>query len=190
MSPWIVKYLGFSDPFALFGEGFGKESWLALWLTGDAFELWIVMTERFGYLHFFPGQQINKLQRVDDAFALEMIVGDHESCAGMFGDVPDAFCPGFQFVFFVKIVVALGWRNEGIIGEPCVIPAAVEPDVANMRGGALGGFERAANHRLINVAETDFPGVEHSEEFFVVPGAVPYFNDERVVTKAVEEIFQ
>ena len=61
---------------------------------------------------------------------MELIVGDHESLVGMFGDVADAFCPGFEFVFFVEIVVALGRRDERIIREPSVVAASVKTNAS------------------------------------------------------------
>ena len=102
----------------------------------------------------------------------------------------DAMCRRFQFIFCVEIVVSFGRRNEWIVGEPRVVAASMETDVADARSGTLGGFERAADHRLIDIAETDSTGVQHGEKFLFIPGAVPDFDDERVIAEAVEKIFQ
>src|ERR1700733_12118430 len=103
----------------------------------------------------------------------------------MFGYMADAIRPGRELLILIKVVVTFFGRYERIIGEPRVIAASVKADVADSRRGALSGFHRAANHRLINVAEAHAPGVKHREKFFVIPGAVPDFDHERVIAEAI-----
>ena len=76
----FAKYSLADEPaVTLFRNWFGEQSGLPLRLVGDAFELWIVMAQWLGDLYLFSSEQINELKRVDDAFALKMIIGHHES---------------------------------------------------------------------------------------------------------------
>src|ERR1700689_2225506 len=106
----------------------------------------------------------------------------------MFCDMADAICPGLKFIFLIQVVVPFfGW-DEWIIGEPGVIPASVQTNITNTRRRALRRFHGAADHELINVTETDAPGMQQREEFFVIPSAMADLDDERVIAEPVEEL--
>ena len=77
-----------------------------------------------------------------------------------------------------------------IVAEPGVIAAAVQADVADAGGGALGGLHGAADDRLIDVAEADAALVQHGVEFFVVPGGVANFHHQRIIGELFEKLFQ
>ncbi len=144
----------------------------------------------FGDFYFCSGEKIHQLQGVDDTFGLEMIVGDDERFAGGFGDVFDAFGPGFEFGFGVEIVVAFGGRGGGIVGEPGVVAATVKADVADGRGDTFAGLDGAADNGLIDIAEADAALVEKFVEFFFGPGGVADFDDQREGLELVEEFFK
>lgn len=127
------------------------------------------------------------MEGVDNGFALEVIVGDDEGVAGMFGDFADAGGPGSEFFGGVKIVVALVGGDGGVVGEPGVVAAAVEADVADGRSGLRGGGERAADDGLIDIAEAGVVFAEKRESFGGIPGGVADFDDERIVGKALED---
>lgn len=119
-----------------------------------------------------------------------MIVGDDESFTGGCGDVFDALGPGFEFGFGVEIVVAFGGWGGGIVGEPSVVATAVEADVADGRGDAFAGLDRAADDRLVDIAKADAAVVEQFVKIFSSPGGVADLDDQRVGMELIEEALQ
>ena len=81
------------------------------------------------------------MKGINDRFALKVIVGDDKSRAGTCRDFANAHDPGIQLFGGVKIVVAFVCGNARVVGEPGVIAAAVQADVADGRSG-LGAMER------------------------------------------------
>jgi len=92
-----------------------------------------VLTKRLGNFDFGAFEDADELEGIDDGLALEMIVGDDESVAGVLGNLAGAGDPGCELFGGVKIVVALVGRDRSIVGEPGVVAAAVKADVADRR---------------------------------------------------------
>ena len=90
-----------------------------------------MLTKRLGNFDFCALKDADELEGIDDGLALEMIVGDDESIAGVLGNLADAGDPGSKLFGGVKIVVALVGRDRSIVGEPGVVTAAVKADVAD-----------------------------------------------------------
>ncbi len=89
------------------------------------------MAERLGHFHFRALQNADQLQRVDHGLSLEMIVGDHERVASLPADFADPSHPRSQFLRGVKIIVALVRGNRGIVAEPGIVAAAVQPHISD-----------------------------------------------------------
>jgi hypothetical protein len=128
-------------------RGFGERS------VRDVLQFGIMPAERFRNFDFCAFEDADELQRVDDRFALEVIVGDNESVARMFRDGADPGDPGSEFSGVVEIVVAFVGRDGGVVGKPGVVAAAVETNVTDARGGLGRGRQGTADDGLINVAE-------------------------------------
>jgi hypothetical protein len=148
--------------------------------------LGIVLAKRLGNFDFGAFEDADELEGVDDRLALEVIVGDNKGVAGVFGDFANASDPGSEFFGGIKIIVAFVGRDGGIVGEPGIVAAAVEADIADGRSGLRGGRERAANDRLIDVAEADVVFAEEGESLGGIPGGVANLDDERVIGEALE----
>src|SRR5690348_2876606 len=139
--------------------------------------------ERLRYLHFFVLEDAHDLQRVDHRLALKMVVGNDEGGTRMLADFPDSRGPRLQFLGGVKVVVTLVGRNGFVVGEPGIVAAAVQPNVADGRGRLRGGRERTPDDRLVNVANPRAMFVQQRQRFRRVPGVVAHFNDEWIVAK-------
>ena len=126
------------------------------------------------------------MKGVDDGLALEVIVGDDESVAGVLGHFADAGDPGSELFGSVEIVVAFMRGDRGVIGEPGVVAAAVKANVAYGRSGLGRRSEGASDDGLIDVAETGVVGVEKSQSFRRIPGRVANFDDEGVFGEAFQ----
>jgi hypothetical protein len=118
------------------------------------------MTERFRHLHLFMCEHVDKLQRVDHALSLKMVIGDHESGLGVFGDVRNPCGPGQELLLGIKVVVALVARHFGVVAEPGIFAAPVQTDVPQRRRDALSRLDRTADERLIDVADSDLEFVQ------------------------------
>jgi hypothetical protein len=156
-------------------QGFGRRG------IGNFLELRILAAKRFRHFHFRALQNVDELQGVDHRFALKMIVGDDKSFAGPLGDFADSRNPGRELFRRVKIVVALMRWDGFVVGEPSVVPAAVQPHVAYRRRGLRGGPKRAPDDRLVDVAETDAVIAQEFQGFGRIPRTVAHFDYQRVV---------
>ena len=92
-----------------------------------------MLAERLGYFHFSLLEDTDELERVNDGFALEMVVGDDERALGVLADLADAGDPGRELLLRVEIVVALVRWNIFVVGKPGIVAAAVQADVADGR---------------------------------------------------------
>jgi len=146
-----------------------------------------VHAQRLRHLYFRALEDADELEGVDDSFALIVIVGDDKGVARVFRDFADAPGPGSKFFRGIKIVVAFVSGDGGVVGEPGVVPAAVEADVADRRGGRFGRFERTADDGLVDVAEARAVLAEQGEGIGSVPGSVADFDDEGIVGEALQE---
>jgi len=164
----------------------GEECWFSRRSVCDGIQLGIMLAKRFGDFDFCAFQDADELKGVDDGLALEVIVGDDESVAGMLGHFADAGDPGSELFGSVEIVVAFMRGDRGVIGEPGVVAAAVKANVA-CRGSGLGRrSEGVSDNGLIDVAKTGVVIVEKSQSFRRVPGSVANFYDEGIVGKAFQ----
>ncbi len=143
--------------------------------------------ERLWHLYFGALEDADELEGVDHGFALIVIVGDDKGVASVFGDFADAPGPGTKFFRRIEIVVAFVGRDGGVVGEPGVVPAAVEADVADGRGGRFGRLERTADDGLVNVAETRPVLAQQGEGIGMVPRSVTHLDDEGIVAEALQE---
>jgi hypothetical protein len=148
--------------------------------------LGIVLPKRLGDFDFGAFEDADELEGVDDGLALKVIVGDDKGVAGVFGDFANARDPRSEFFRGIEIIVALVGRDGGIVREPGIVTPTVEADIADGRSGFRGGRERAANDRLIDVAEAGVVLPKESESLWGIPGAVADFDDERVIGEALE----
>jgi hypothetical protein len=148
--------------------------------------LGIVLPKRLGNFDFRAFEDADELEGVDDGLALKVIVGDDKGVAGVFGDFANARDPGSEFFGRVKIIVALVGGDGGIVREPGIVAAAMETDIADWGSGLRGGRERAANDRLIDVAEASVVLPKEDESFGGIPGTVANFDDETVIGEALE----
>ena len=57
-----------------------------------------MLAERLGYSHFSLLEDTDELERVNDGFALEMVVGDDERVLGVLADLADAGDPGLELL--------------------------------------------------------------------------------------------
>src|SRR5580704_1907142 len=96
-----------------------------------------MLAERFGDFYLFFSKQVNQLQRVYRGFSNVVVVANHEGILRMLCDVFDALGPRVEFFLGVKIVVALEAGNFRVVGEPRVVPAAVQPEIADWGSGSL-----------------------------------------------------
>ncbi len=156
-------------------------------LVGDGVEFGIVRAERLGHLYFGALEDADELEGVDNGFALIVIVGDDKGVASVFRDFADAPGPRSKFFRRIEIVVAFVGGDGGVVGEPGVVPAAVEANVANGRGGRFGRFERAADDGLVNVAEAGAVLAQQGESIGVIPRGVAHLDDEGIVAEALQE---
>ena len=145
-----------------------------------------MLAKRLGNFDFGAFEDADELEGVDDGLALKVIVGDDKGVAGLFGNFANAGNPRSEFFRGVQIIVALVGRDGGIVGKPGIVAAAMEADIADRRGGLRGGRQRAANDRLIDVAEAGIVFAEESEGLGGIPGGVADFDDERVIGEALE----
>ena len=102
-------------------------------MIGDFVEFRIMLAERLGYFHFLLLEDTDELERVNDGFALEMVVGDDERALGVVADLVDARDPRLELLPRVEIVVALVRWNILVVGKPGIVAAAVQTDVAEGR---------------------------------------------------------
>src|ERR1700757_1904968 len=104
----------------------------------------------------------------------------------MFADAANAGNPGIEFLRGIEIVVSLVGRGGGVITEPGVVAAPVEPDVADRRSSFRGRLDRSADDGLVDVAEAGIVFAEKSKGFQRLPGRVAQLYDKRVIGKAGE----
>lgn len=97
-----------------------------------------MLTQRLWNFYFRALENADELEGVNDGLALKVIVGDDESVARVFGDLPDAGDPRSELFGGVEIVVAFMGRDGGVVGKPSIVAATVETHVANGRSD-LGG---------------------------------------------------
>ena len=121
-----------------------------------------MLAKRLGDFDFCALENADELEGVDDRFALEVIVGDDESVAGVLGDVADAGDPGSEFFGSIEIVVAFVGGDGGVVGEPSVVTSAVKTDVTNGRSGLGRRGKGAADDGLIDVAKAGLVVAEKS----------------------------
>src|SRR5260370_11932820 len=114
-----------------------------------------------------------------------MIIGDNEGVARLFPDGPDAVSPGREFLGGVKIVVALMLRNFRIVGEPRIVAAAVQANVANRGSDLFRGLERAPDHRLIDVAESRVMLAQKRENVGIVPRSMAHLHRHRLIAQTL-----
>lgn len=155
-------------------------------LVGDGFELRVVMAQGLRDFDFFAGEGVDELKRVDRGFAEVVIVGDDEGVCGGLGNVTDSDGPGIEFLDGIEIVVALGRGRLGIVGEPVIVTAAVEPDVADRGSDAVARLDRMADHGLVDIAEADAARVEKIVEALPGPGGMTDLDDQAIVFEFVE----
>jgi len=146
-----------------------------------------VLPQGFRHLHFAPFQDADELQSVNDSLALKVIVGDDEGVGRMFGDVANARDPGIELFGGIEIVVAFMGGRGGIVGEPGVVAAAVQSDVAHGRSAFRGGFQGTADDGLVDVAEGGMMLAQHRERLAGLPGSVAKLDGERVIGKTIEQ---
>jgi len=164
----------------------GEEGRLGGGSGGDGVEFGVVLTERLGDFDFGAFENVDELEGVYDGLALEMVVGDDEGVASVFGDFANAGDPGSELFSGVEIVVALVSGDGAVVGEPGVVAAAMKTDVADGRSSLGRRSERAADDGLVNVAEAGAVFAKERERFGRVPCVVADFGDERVIPKAEE----
>ena len=148
------------------------------------------MAEGLGDFDLAVREHVNQLKRVDDALALEMIVRDDESGLRVFGHVFNSSSPGQKLLFGIEVVVALVAGQLGVVAEPGVLAAPVQADVAQRRSGALARFDRAADQRLVNVADSDVAFMQKRIKLGLGPGRMPHLNDKGVVVELPEDFLQ
>jgi hypothetical protein len=163
-----------------------KESGLGGRSGGEGVEFGVVLAERFGDFDFGAFEDVDELEGVYYRFALEMVVGDDESVASVFGDFVNAGDPRGELFGGVEIVVALVSGDGAVVGEPGVVAAAMKTDVTDGRSSLGRRSERAADDGLVDVAEAGAVFAKERERFGRVPGVVADFDDERVIAKAEE----
>lgn len=145
-----------------------------------------MLPKRLGNFDFGAFEDADELECVDHGLALKVIVGDDKGVARVFGDFANARDPRSEFFRGIEIIVALVGGDGGIVGKPGIVAPAMEADIADGRSGFRGGCERAANDRLIDVAEAGIVFAEECEGLVGIPGAVADFDDERVIGEALE----
>lgn len=133
---------------------------------------------------------MNQIQRVDDALALIVIVGDDKSRIRMRGNLLDAFRPGFQFFFRVKIIVTFILGNRWIVGEPSVVAATMQSYVTDGGSDAFAGHDGTADYGLVNVTESDVEFLKQGVQFSSIPRRMPHFYDEWIVVESFRQAFQ
>jgi len=126
------------------------------------------------------------LQSIDDSLALIVVVGDDEGATRVFTDGADADDPGIEFVGGIEIVIALVSGRGGVVAEPGVVATAVEADVSDGRSGFRGRNEGTADERLVDVAEAGVLLAKEFESLLGLPGGVTEFDDEGVISEALE----
>src|SRR5205807_4538704 len=94
----------------------------------------------------------DELERIDDGLPLKMVVGDDERPLRMLAEFTDGPDPWIELFRRVQIVVALVRRNIFVVGEPSIVAAAVQADIADRRSRLRGRRERTPNDGLIDVA--------------------------------------
>ena len=166
-------------------QAHGKKCGRFRHLAGDLIKLRKVLTQGLGYFHLGAFQGADQLQGVDDGLALKVIVRNHESVAGVLVDRTDTRDPRIQLVRGIEIVVTLVGRSVRIVGEPGVIAAAVQADIADGRSHFGGRYDGAADERLVDIAEAHAMLAELFEHVLVLPGSVAQFHDQRVVGEAL-----
>jgi len=143
-----------------------------------------VLAKIVGHFQFCSLQNAEELQSVHDSLALVVVVGDHVNVAGVLLNFLDARDPGFEFFEGIEIAVAFVRWELGIVAEPGVVAAAVEPHVAYGRGGLRGWSDGVADHRLIDVAEAGVVFAQEIEGGLRLPGRMAEFDDEGIVGEA------
>ena len=140
-----------------------------------------MLAQVVGHFQFRSLQNAEELQGVYDSLALVVVVGDDVDVTGVFLHFLDAIDPGYELLGRIKIVVALVGGQFGIIAEPGVVAAAVEPHVANGRSALCSRLDGIADDRLIDVAETGVVLAQEIESVLRLPGSVAEFDDEGIV---------
>ncbi len=145
-----------------------------------------MLTKGLRYFHFGTIKNADQLEGVDHSFALIVIIGDDVSVASLLGDSPNACNPRIELVGGVKVIVALMRGSVGIVGEPGIVTAAMEADVADLGCTVFGWRRRVADDGLIDIAETDATLAEEFKNAGGLPGGMAKFNDQWIILKAGE----
>lgn len=105
---------------------------------------------------------MEQVQRIHDAFALVVIIGDNKSGFGARRHAFDPFRPWLKLFVAVEVVVALVPRNIRVVSKPRVVSSPVQANIPNLRCCASTGRHRASDQRLIDIAKTDAVAPKHS----------------------------
>lgn len=146
-----------------------------------------MLAERLRHFDLRALQNAEKLECVDDGFALVVVVGDEERVSGVFADGADARDPGIELLRSVEIVVTFVRGRGGVVVEPGVVAAAVEADVTDGRGGVGGRLQGVADNGLVDVAESCLVIAEELQCVWSLPGGMAEFDDERIVREASKD---
>ena len=148
----------------------------------------IVSEQGLGNPDSFPFQFRFYFQGVANRLAAVMVVGDDESCLGLFGDQFGSFADLEELEFVVEIII------PGIPPRPLAKPilgvSSVQAQIPGRAGYFLCRLERVGNLRLVEVAEADSIFTQKPISRSPVPRGVADLQDKGVISKLPTQSFQ
>ena len=99
----------------------------------------------------------------------------------------DARHPRIELFLRIEVVVSL---PAFLVREPLLVVASVKAGIRDAAGDRIGGFDRVAEQRLIDIDEADVVFVEKLEELVGLERRVTDFERLRVIREGVEQLRQ